>query len=96
MARSDCAPARAYRAESRGDNGESMRTESDTHMMYTTTDTEHDLMEDELDRAHEAFLAEIVHLDGKAAQRLLKTIAEDGTVASPALRGDGQNGGGAG
>ncbi|MGZ3682127.1 MAG: hypothetical protein ACXVDI_26505 [Ktedonobacterales bacterium] len=65
-------------------------------MRKATTDTEHDRIEDELDRAHEAFLAEIVHLDGKAAQRLFKTIAEDGTGASPTLRGDGQNGGGAG
>ncbi|MGZ3599412.1 MAG: hypothetical protein ACXVCX_06240 [Ktedonobacterales bacterium] len=74
-----------------------MRTESDTHVMYTTTDTEHDLIEDELDGAHEAFLAEIAHLDGKAAQRLLKTIAEDGTGASPASSAEGrQRGGGAG
>ena len=88
MARSDCTPARADRAESGGGDGESMRIESDTHMMHITTDTEHDFIEDELDRAHEAFLAEIVHLDGKAAQRLFKTIAEDGTAMSPMSSGD--------
>jgi hypothetical protein len=73
-----------------------MRTESDTQMTHTTIDTEHDLIEDELDRAHEAFLAEIVHLDGKAAQRLLKTIADHGTGASPTSSPEGQRDGGAG
>ncbi len=55
-------------------------------MAYTRT--EHNLPVDELDRAHEAFQAEILQLDGKAAQRLFKTIAEDGEDAAPALHGD--------
>lgn len=63
-----------------------MQTQSGT--LVTHTHIEHDRAEDELDRAHEAFLAEIVHLDVKAAQRLFKTIAEataDTADAAPAL-----------
>lgn len=66
-----------------------MQTESDTYMVYTPT--EHHQPTDELDRAHDEFLAEILRLDGKAAQRLFKTIAEDGTdIVAPALSGDRQ------
>lgn len=65
-----------------------MQTESDTYMMYTPT--EHYQPADELDRAHDEFLAEILRLDGKAAQRLFKTIAEDGKDTAPALSGDQQ------
>lgn len=49
-------------------------------MSYTTT--EGATAADELDAAHQEFLAEIVHIDGKAAQRLFKTIAEAGDDAT--------------
>lgn len=63
-----------------------MHTGSDT--LVTHTPTEHDLDVDELDRAHETFLAEIVYLDDKAVQRLFKTIAEDDVDAALALSGE--------
>lgn len=59
-----------------------MHAGSDTLMAHTPT--EQSLDEDELDRAHEAFLAEILHLDGTAVQRLFKTVAEDDADAAPA------------
>ena len=60
-----------------------MQTESDA--LATHTDVAHDLDGNELDRTHEAFLAEIVHLDGNGAQRLFKKIAEDATDEVPVL-----------
>ncbi len=63
-----------------------MQTESMAHMI--STDKAHHLPVDDLDRAHEEFQAEILQLDGKAAQRLFKTIAEDGEDAAPTLSGE--------
>ncbi len=63
-----------------------MQTESMAHMI--STDTAHNLPVDDLDRAHEKFQAEILQLDSKAAQRLFKTIAEDGKDGTPALHAD--------
>lgn len=57
--------------------------------------TDGDIATDELDRAHQEFLAKIVHLDGKAAQRLFERIVEASDDATAALNGDRQHGGSA-
>jgi hypothetical protein len=63
-----------------------MQTESDGEMTYSTIDT--DTGSDELDRAHQEFLADIVHLDGKTVQRLFKAVAQENDDATPILSGD--------
>jgi hypothetical protein len=60
-----------------------MQMESDTQQAHIPAEQDRD--RDELELAHEAFLAEIVHLDGTTAQELLKTIAEAGAEASPTV-----------